>query len=103
MLVLDSAPYHSRKVKRIPSSNWRKDDIIQWLKEKNIQFQRRMIKAELIEIVKSHKSNYERYTVEELAAEYGVLRLPPYHCELNPIELVWAQTKGYVARNNRTF
>ncbi|XP_026746152.1 uncharacterized protein LOC113507498 [Trichoplusia ni] len=64
-----------------------------------------MIKAELIEIVKSHKSNYERYAVEELAAEYGVtiLRLPPYHCELNPIELVWAQTKGYVARNNKTF
>lgn len=32
-----------------------------------------------------------------------VLRLPPYHCELNPIELIWAQVKGYVARENRTF
>ncbi|KAJ8909326.1 hypothetical protein NQ315_012808 [Exocentrus adspersus] len=36
-----------------------------------------------------------------------VLRLPPrlpsYHCELNPIELVWAQVKGDVARNITSF
>ncbi|CAG4981685.1 unnamed protein product [Colias eurytheme] len=40
-----------------------------------------------------------------MAAQYDiiVLRLPPYHCELNPIELVWAQAEGHVARNNKTF
>ncbi|GJQ86210.1 hypothetical protein Trydic_g12475 [Trypoxylus dichotomus] len=32
-----------------------------------------------------------------------VLCLPPYHCDLNPIELVWAQVKYHVAANNRTF
>lgn len=32
-----------------------------------------------------------------------VLRLPPYHCELNPIELIWADVKNYVAENNKTF
>jgi hypothetical protein len=26
-----------------------------------------------------------------------------YHCELNPIEMIWAQVKGYVAANNKTF
>ena len=64
-----------------------------------------MIKVELIEIVKLQKSKYERYAVEELAADYGVtiLRLPPYHCELIPIELVWVHAKGCVARNNKTF
>lgn len=43
--------------------------------------------------------------VDELAKAVGVevLRLPPYHCELNPIELVWADVKGYVARKNTTF
>jgi hypothetical protein len=25
------------------------------------------------------------------------------HCELNPIELIWAQVKGFVAENNTTF
>ncbi|GJQ67135.1 hypothetical protein Trydic_g8054 [Trypoxylus dichotomus] len=32
-----------------------------------------------------------------------VLRLPPHHCDLNPIELVWAQVKHHVAANNKTF
>ena len=29
------------------------------------------------------------------------MRLPPYHCELNPIELVWATEKNYVAGENK--
>lgn len=32
-----------------------------------------------------------------------VLRLPPYHCELNPIELIWAQLKSHVGKNNKSF
>lgn len=38
-----------------------------------------------------------RYVVDEIAEEYGhkVLRLPPYHCVFNPIELVWGITKTY--------
>ena len=31
------------------------------------------------------------------------MRLPPYHCELNPIELIWSQIKGYVVRQNNVF
>ncbi|KAJ8983152.1 hypothetical protein NQ317_016251 [Molorchus minor] len=27
------------------------------------------------------------------ARDVTILRLPPYHCELNPIELIWAQKK----------
>ena len=29
-----------------------------------------------------------------------VLRLPTKHCFFNPIEMVWANIKGYVAKNN---
>ncbi|KAF0730473.1 DDE 3 domain-containing protein [Aphis craccivora] len=32
-----------------------------------------------------------------------VLRLPPYHCELNAIELAWAIVKKHVKDNNKTF
>lgn len=34
---------------------------------------------------------------------HEVVRLPPYHCEYNPIELIWAQVKGQVAAKNFTF
>lgn len=30
-------------------------------------------------------------------------RLPPYHCELNPIELIWSNVKGFIARRNTQF
>ncbi|CAC5366378.1 unnamed protein product [Mytilus coruscus] len=46
-----------------------------------------------------------KVVIDELAAEHGheVLRLPHRHCKLNPIEMVWADLKGYVARRNSTF
>ncbi|KAF2899539.1 hypothetical protein ILUMI_06642 [Ignelater luminosus] len=63
-----------------------------------------MVKAELLVPVK-HVPIFHQRGVDELAKETNksVLRLPPYHCELNPIELTWLQTKGYVTRNNVTF
>ena len=31
---------------------------------------------------------------------HEVLRLPPYHCEFNPIELIWAKIKNEVKKKN---
>ncbi|GJQ86635.1 hypothetical protein Trydic_g15932 [Trypoxylus dichotomus] len=40
-----------------------------------------------------------------MVAEIGrtILRLPLYHCNLIPIEMVWTQVKEYVTANNKTF
>lgn len=35
--------------------------------------------------------------------EHDILRLPPYHPELNAIELIWADVKNWVAAHNVTF
>ncbi|XP_076301715.1 uncharacterized protein LOC143219723 [Lasioglossum baleicum] len=37
--------------------------------------------------------------------EHGctVVRLPPYHCELNPIELAWAKVKEFIRTRNTTY
>ena len=56
-------------------------------------------------MVKIHKAHFAKFKIDELARSYGhgIGRLPPYHCDFNPKEVIWAQLKGYVARNNKTF
>jgi transposase len=34
---------------------------------------------------------------------HTALRLPPYHPDLNPTELIWADVKQWVASKNTTF
>jgi hypothetical protein len=43
-----------------------------------------------------------RYVVDETAKERGhtVLRLPPYYCVLNPIELIWSSLKRGIRQSN---
>lgn len=64
-----------------------------------------MLKYQLLDIAKQHKTQYNKYVVDEMARAQNktVLRLPPYHCELKPIELIWADAKSFVAKHNTTF
>ncbi|XP_055904959.1 uncharacterized protein LOC129940597 [Eupeodes corollae] len=103
VIVLDNASYHSRKKNKAPTTATKKNDIKIWLRSNDISFEDDMVKSELLSIVKHHKTRYETYVVDDMAQAAGheVLRLPPYHCELNPIELVWAQVKGFVACRNK--
>lgn len=105
VVVLDNAPYHSVQLERIPNNSWRKDDIAAWLTNKGIGFEQKSIRPELLGIVRQHENKFKKFVIDEMAREHGhfVLRLPPYHCVLNPIEMIWSQVKGYVARNNHTF
>ena len=42
---------------------------------------------------------------DDLAKQFNikVLRTPPYHCEFNPIELVWKDMKHYLETHNTEF
>ncbi|XP_023723408.1 uncharacterized protein LOC111873159 [Cryptotermes secundus] len=105
VIVIDNAPYHSRKKERIPATNWNIPKIKEWLQSKHITYEDGMLKKEFLCTVEQHKSAYMSYVKDKMAksANKTVLRIPPYHCELNAIELVWAQIKGYVAARNKTF
>lgn len=61
-------------------------------------------KPEVYQVVKKNKPP-PVYTIDAIIAERGhhVLRLPPYHCDLNPIEMIWGQVKNKVASINNTF
>ncbi|CAK1595314.1 unnamed protein product [Parnassius mnemosyne] len=103
--VWEDTTVQSRKQAFLEVTSWKKIDIQEWLSSKQISFEAKETKVQLLKKVKDVKIQYQSYVVDELAKAVGVevLRLPPYHCELNPIELVWADVKGYVARKNTTF
>ena len=57
----------------------------------------------LYDIVKQG-GKYKSYELDELALEmeHEVVYLPSYHCQYNPIELIWTQIKGKVTKKNST-
>ncbi|GFY73094.1 DDE_3 domain-containing protein [Trichonephila inaurata madagascariensis] len=105
IVVMDNASYHSVKKEKIPTSSWEKSAIQERLSEKKVTWNQDLIKIGLLQKVNQIKHLYNSYRVEEITEKFGhkILRLPPYHCELDPIEMIWRQVKGYVARENKTF
>lgn len=105
VIVMDNAPYHSVLAEKIPATNWKKEEIQKWLTEKCIAFSHNETKVELLEKVKPFKNKEKTYELDVIASLMGhsVVRLPPYHCQYNPIELIWAKVKRDVAENNKTF
>ena len=103
VIVMDNASYYSRQKNKTPTTSNKKGEIRAWLEENGISYREDMLKVELLELVRSHAPE-KSYHVDEMAKERGheVLRLAPYSCDLNPIEMIWAQVKIYVRRHNKT-
>ncbi|XP_049771004.1 uncharacterized protein LOC126133111 [Schistocerca cancellata] len=79
VIVLDKAPYHSRRKEKVPDANSNKHEISEWLKSKNIDFEDGMLKKDLLDIVKNHRTAHNEYAIDEMAKNLGktVLRIPP--------------------------
>ncbi|CAG2202885.1 unnamed protein product [Mytilus edulis] len=103
---MDNASYHSVRVEgtKPPTSNSRKGDMVDFLNKLGVEFDMKKTKPKIYEIIKSKKID-PVYKVDEFLKKKGheVLRLPPYHCEFNPIELIWGNLKGFVGQENSTF
>ncbi|XP_046420726.1 uncharacterized protein LOC124179902 [Neodiprion fabricii] len=105
VIVMDDAPCHSVKLEKSPDSSWKKIEIIEWLKSKGQVADMSMLKPELLQIVSLIKDNSNKYVTDEKAKEHNktVLRLPPYHCELNPIGMAWSMVKDHVKSHKTEF
>lgn len=105
-VVIDNASYHSRICPdtTAPTMKATKDEMTSWLRDRNIAYNEGLLKPELYSLIKRHKPKKE-YVVDRMLEEHGhyVLRLPAYHCDLNPIENIWGILKNDVSRNNTTF
>lgn len=102
---MDNAPYHSICINKIPNTSTKKQDIMHWLEQNGIHFSPSETKTELLQKVLPFKNRQKIYELDQLANERGheIIRLPPYHCQYNAIELIWAQVKREVAKKNTTF
>jgi len=105
VIIMDNAPYHSVKKEKIPNKTTKKADIIKWLQEKGEVIDRPMVIPQLLDIVKRLRPQYSKYLIDDLAEKHNrtILRIPPYHYELNPIELAWANVKDHVKKNNTSY
>lgn len=108
VVVMDNASYHTMHVEgtKAPTSATKKADMVRWLEDRNLSFSRKATKPALYRIIQAHKTQEQpTYRVDQHLSDHGheVVRLPPYHCELNPIELIWGDLKQFVAQNNTTF
>ncbi|OQR85154.1 hypothetical protein ACHHYP_12193 [Achlya hypogyna] len=98
VIHLDGAKYHKRVLNPNPTASWKKAAIQSWLSSRNVYFQACEVKAELLQKAKDAKEP-PRFACVEVARSYGhrVLYTPPYHPELQPIEIIWAVCKNRVA------
>lgn len=105
IIVMDNASYHSVKKDKIPTMSCKKQYIIDWLESKGEIVTLPTCKNDLMKKVRILHNMYDKYVIDEYAMDHKklVLRLPPYHCELNPIELAWSAVKSYVRTHNNTF
>ena len=104
VIVMDNASYHSRQEVKIPNTSSKKEVILNFLKDNKIRLPEKQTKKELLLAIKNSDVNKSPiYAVDTIAKNNGhtVLRLPPYYCILNPIEMVWSQLKHFIRKANQ--
>lgn len=101
LIIMDNASYHNTlSLYSPPTPTCAKDKIYHWLMENKIPCEQDCLKAELVEILKKI-APAPIYEVDAIAKKHGheIVRTPPYHPELQPIEMCWGVVKNHIARN----
>jgi hypothetical protein len=98
VIVMDNASYHIVQKNKVPTTQIRKAEIQEWLDSRGNNYDNYFTKAELLCLVNKNKPE-PLYVADEILKQYSheFLRLPPYPCDLNPIELIWSSAKRMVA------
>ncbi|GJJ68190.1 hypothetical protein EMPS_09547 [Entomortierella parvispora] len=102
---MDGAKYHVREENPVPKASSCVRDIHSWFEKNGIELptnDRGKIKSrlELLEHIKGLNIP-KTFASYRIAHEYGhtICKTPPYHCELQPIEMVWGMVKNPIAAN----
>jgi transposase len=101
LIIMDNAPYHNTLSScSPPTPTCAKDKIRSWLMENQIPCEKDCLKAELVAVLQKIAPS-PIYEVDVIAGKHGheIVRTPPYHPELQPIEVCWGVVKNHIARN----
>ncbi len=101
IIILDNAKYHNVFAEdNVPNKSSRKEQFQNWLTRNGYPWREDMLKAELTALCKRIAPAPE-YKLDKIAEKHGmsILRTPPYHPELQPIETCWAVVKNHMADN----
>jgi len=101
LIIMDNAAYHNvLSPVSAPTPSCKKEKIRSWLEKNNFPVKEDCLKAELVDIL-TRVGPQPIYVLDEIANKKGheVLRTPPYHPELQPIETCWGIVKNEIARN----
>jgi transposase len=102
LIIMDNAAYHNvLSPHSAPTPACKKERIRSWLEDNKIPVGDDCLKVELVELLEKYAPS-PTFVLDELAERLGhkILRTPPYHPELQPIETCWAIVKNQIARNN---
>lgn len=102
LIHMDNAEYHKAYPATVPKwSRIKKGDAIVYLRKHGVKVDAvtstsYVLKRQVKEYIESH----EKLEVEKIAEAKGhkVIFIPPYHSDLQPIELVWAYVQGNIAQ-----
>ena len=101
LIIMDNASYHTvLSAHSAPTPTCSKEKIRTWLEGNNIPCRDDCLKVELVEML-NKLAPLPTYVIDDIAAQSGheVVRMPPYHPELQPIETCWGVLKNEVARH----
>eukprot|EP00171_Calliarthron_tuberculosum_P000839 IDg839t1 len=100
IIVMDNAKYHKTLPVGTPQKGWRKAQITEAAAAYDIAVDPKMTKPEIWDLVEEYIRKNVIPTVCDMARSAGheVLYSPPHYSDLQPIEIVWALTKGTVGR-----
>ena len=101
LIILDNASYHNvLTVTSAPIASSSKQRMIDWLSQNKFPCNPDCLKSELLDVL-AKLAPEPTYEIDEIARKRGfeVVRTPPYHPELQPIELCWGVLKNEIARN----
>ncbi|XP_035216204.1 uncharacterized protein LOC118189628 [Stegodyphus dumicola] len=104
VVCMDNAPYHTKTEDPTPTKYATKQTLVNWLMKKTICCDPKMRKAELFNVIECNRPKKVIYKIDNIIKENGhhVVRLPPYHCDLNKIEYVWSSVKRLNRERNVT-